>query len=276
MKLATISSFDETIPFDRAIPMIREAGFEVVSLGPNPGYSGLMTAPGRAALLKLLGTNGLALDSIHAPWSGDGPLLFSLEDNRRREGMRQCELAMDAASELECKILVIHLLYGTLPHGQPPGPVRDKMIEQGRRSVSALAAYGAGRGVKLALENGEDPYYDMVLEDFMAEFDDANIGFCYDSGHENLNGKCFRLLEKFGRRLFTVHIHDNTGTDAHTLPFEGAIDWDGFRKVFHSLGYCGNLHLEADIRNSQFRDPAVFLAQAWARGMRLLEHEKSA
>ncbi len=187
MKLAIVSSFDETIPFDRAIPMIRDAGFEVVSLGPNPGYSGFMTAPGRAALVKLLGKHGLALDSIHAPWSGDGPLLFSLDEKLRLEGIRQCELAMDAGSEMECRILVIHLLYGTLPHGQPPGLVRNKMIEQGRRSVCALAEYGAGRGVKLALENGEDPYYDMALEDFMAEFDDANIGFCYDSGHENLN-----------------------------------------------------------------------------------------
>ena len=271
MKIAINSSFDERIPFDRAIPMIREAGFDVVSLGPNPGYSGYVTTPGRAALRNLLLKHGMALDSIHAPWSGDGPLLFSLDENQRREGMRQCEMAMDAAADLDGKILVIHLLYGTLPHGQLPGGVRNKMIERGRASVGALADYAAGRGVKLALENGEDPYYDMVLADFMSEFDDARVGFCYDAGHENLLGRCFRLLEQYGRRLLTVHIHDNEGTDAHTLPFEGAIDWDRFRKIFHALGYSGNLHLEADIKNSRFKDPVVFLTEARTRGLKLLE-----
>lgn len=270
MKLAICSAFDDRIPFDRVIPMIREAGFEIVSLGASPEHSGYMTASGMAAIRKLILKHGIAIDSIHAPWSGDGPLLFSLDETLRLEGIRQCEIALDAAAELDGRIVVIHLLYGVPPHGPLPGAVRDKMIEQGRRSVSVLAKYADDRGVKLALENGEDPLYDLVLVDFMTEFNDECVGFCYDSGHEHLQGKSFKLLEQFGHRLVTVHIHDNKGTDEHTLPYEGTTDWERFRKIFHNLNYSGNLHLEAMLRSSQFQDPADFLFQARERAMRLL------
>ena len=79
------------------------------------------------------------------------------------------------------------------------------------------------------------------------------------------------MLEQFGHRLLTVHIHDNKGSDAHTLPYEGTIDWDRFRKIFHGLRYSGNLLLEVHIRHSQFKDPAVFLSQARKRAERLLQ-----
>ena len=270
MKPAICAAFDYSIPFDRAIPMIRNAGFEAVSLGASPEYSDYRTAEGIAAIQKLLVDNGMTLDSIHAPWAGDGPLLFSLDEIQRFESIRQCQLAIDAAEKLGSRIVVIHLLYGVPPHGTLPGDVRDRMIEHGRGSVSVLAAHAASRGVKLALENGEDSHYDKVLVDFLTEFNDARIGFCYDSGHENVQGTCFKLLEQFGHRLLAVHIHDNNGADTHALPYEGTIDWARFREIFHGLRYDGNLHLEAVIDNSRFKDPAVFLSQAMERVMRLL------
>ena len=270
MKLAICSEFDSSIPFDRAIPMIRNAGFEVVSLGACPEYSDYRTAEGIAAIRKLLVKNGMTLDSIHAPWAGDGPLLFSLDEAQRFEAIRQCQIAIDAAAKLDSSIVVIHLLYGVPPHGPLPGDVRDRMIEQGRRSVYVLAAHASSHGVKLALENGEDSHYDKALVDFLTEFKDESIGFCYDSGHENVQGTCFKLLEQFGHRLLTVHIHDNKGADEHALPYEGNIHWERFRKIFNGLRFIGNLHLEATIGNSQFKDPVDFLSQAMKRGLKLL------
>ncbi|MBM4079985.1 MAG: sugar phosphate isomerase/epimerase, partial [Planctomycetes bacterium] len=193
--------------------------------------------------------------------------LFSLDETERLESVRQCQLALDAAAELNGRIVVIHLIQ---PYGIPEGDVRSKMIEQGRRSVSVLAAYAAGRGVKLALENGQESSYDQVVASFLAEFSDEHVGFCYDSGHENVQGTCFRMLEQFGQRLLTVHIHDNKGSDTHTLPYEGTIEWDRFRRTLHGLQYSGNLLLEVDIKHSQFKDHAVFLSQARERAMKLL------
>jgi len=246
--------------------MIRQAGFEVISLGARPQHSGYATAAGRSAIRKLIEGNGMTLDSVHAPFP-EGDRLFSLDETECLESLRQCQIALDAAAELDGRIVVIHLIQ---PYGIPHGEARNKMIEHGRRSVGALAACASARGVKLALENGQRPDYDQVLASLMAEFNDEHVGFCYDSGHENVQGTCFNMLEQFGHRLLTVHIHDNKGSDTHTLPYEGTIDWDRFRKIFHGLRYSGNLLLEADIKHSQFKDHAVFLSQARERAERLL------
>lgn len=267
MKSAICTSYDYRIPFAQAVVMIREAGFEVLSLGARPQHSGYATGEGRTTIRKLMKDNGMTIDSVHAPFPA-GDRLYSLDEAERLESIRQCQIAMNAAEELDGRIVVIHLIQ---PYGIPEGDIRNKMIEQGRRSVAVLAAHAAGRGVKLALENGQRLDYDHVLADLLAEFSDPHIGFCYDSGHENVQGTCFNMLERFGHRLLTVHIHDNRGSDTHVLPYEGTIDWDRFRLLFHGLCYRGNLVLEADIAHSQFQDPAVFLTQARERAERLLE-----
>lgn len=265
MKSAICTSFDGTIPFARALEMIRQAGFEVVSIGARPEHSGYATAAGRATIGRLAAALGLAIDSVHAPFP-EGDRLFSLDETQRLESIRQCQLALDTAAELAGRMVVIHLIQ---PYDIPAGEDRDRMVDQGRRSVAVLADYAAKRGVKLALENGQRAFYDQVVVSFLTEFDVPHVGFCYDSGHENVQHTCFTLLERFGRRLLTLHIHDNEGSDTHTLPYEGTIDWERFRQVLHGLDYAGNLLLEADIKNSRFKDPAMFLAEAWKQAEQL-------
>jgi L-ribulose-5-phosphate 3-epimerase len=266
MQPAIFTSFDQTIPFARAISLIAEAGFEVVAIGASAAHSGYATATGRNGIRKRLEANAMTIDSVHAPFP-EGDRLFSLDDAERLESIRQCQTALEAAQDLDGHIVVIHLIQ---PYGIPQGEKRNRMIEQGRRSVGELAAYAAAHGVKLALENGQELAYDQVLVSLLDEFSDDHVGFCYDSGHENVQGTCFKLLEQLGHRLLTVHIHDNEGTDTHTLPYEGTIDWDRFRKVFCGLDYSGNLLLEAGVRNSEFKDPVAFLSQARQRAEALL------
>lgn len=259
MKSAICTSFDSSIPFARSLTMIRQAGFEVISIGGRPERSGYATVAGRAAIRERMAMHGLAVDSVHAPFP-EGDRLFSLDEAERLKSIRQCQTALDAAAELAGRMVVVHLIQ---PYDIPAGDARDRMVDHGRRSVATLADYAAKAGVKLALENGQRAFYDGVLASFLTEFDVPHVGFCYDSGHEHVQGTCFRLLERFGHRLLTLHVHDNKGTDTHVLPHEGTIDWEGFRRTLHGLDYAGNLLLEADIRNSSIKDPAIFLAEAW-------------
>lgn len=258
MKAAICTSVDSSVSFPETIRLIRDAGFEVVALGARPQHSDYTTATGRKAIRKLLDENGLAVDSVHAPFP-EGDRLFSLDENERNESIRQCCLAMEAAAELNGRIVVVHLIQ---PYDIPHGEMRDRMIEQGRRSVESLAGQAEKMRVGLALENGQREDYDQVLAGLLEEFDCPHVGFCYDSGHEHVQGACFSLLERFGHRLFTVHIHDNSGTDTHQLPYEGSIDWARFQQVFHRLPYDGNLLLEVDIANSRFKEMPAFLAEA--------------
>lgn len=266
MKPAICTSIDYALPFDRVVPLIREAGFEVVSLGANPQHSDFTTPAGRKVIRQLLQASRLTVDSVHAPFP-EGDRLFALEESARQESLRQCQSALDAAVELASPIVVIHLIQ---PYGIPPGEERQAMIERGRQSVGWLAEQAARRGVKLALENGQERAYDEVLASLLGEFAGEHVGFCYDSGHENVQGTCFRLLEEFGDRLLTVHLHDNHGSDTHVLPYEGTINWEEFRQVRRRLDYAGNLLLEVSMAHSQYQDPVVFLAEARARAERLL------
>ncbi len=267
MKPAICTGFDYSIPFARAVDLIRRAGFETVALGARPSHSGYDTPAGRAAIRRLLGDHGLALNSVHAPCP-EGDQLFALDGDRRRESVRLCTLALDAAAELGAPVAVIHLIQ---PYDIPHDDARDRMIALGRDSVALLVEYAAVKGVRVAMENGWRQDYDDVLAQFLDEFNQESVGFCYDSGHENIRGSCFKILEQLGHRLLTVHLHDNAGSDSHVLPYEGNIDWDRFRKIFHGLGYAGDLLLEVDIANSGFKDPEIFLTEARKRAQQLLE-----
>jgi len=258
MKTAIFTSFDHSLSFAKALPLIRQAGFEAVSFGAWSQGHDYATPKGRSVIQALLADNSLTIDSIHAPFP-EGDQLFSVDEAKRMESVRQCQMALDAAAELDGRIVVIHLIQ---PYGIPAGEVRRKMIEQGRRSVDVLATYASDRGVKLALENGQKREYDQVLENLLTEFDYPHVGLCYDSGHENVQGTCFRLLEEFGHRLLTVHIHDNKGADTHQLPYEGTIDWERFREVIDAVGYSGNLLLEVNMGHSQFKGHRAFLEKA--------------
>ncbi|MDD5677949.1 MAG: sugar phosphate isomerase/epimerase [Kiritimatiellae bacterium] len=269
MKPSICTSFDYKIPFAQCITMIRQAGFEAISLGARPKHSGFDTAQGRIAIRKLVEQNGLTIDSMHAPFP-EGDQLFSLDAAARLESIRQCKIAIDTARDIldiNGRIVALHLI----PYGIPQGDVRNRMIAQGMESLKTLEAYAAGKEVKLALENGQKLDYDQVLESCLSAFCGSTIGFCYDSGHENVQGTCYRILEKLGRRLVAVHIHDNGGSDSHMLPYEGNMDWDKFRKIFHGLAYSGNLVLEVGIAHSQFKDPTLFLSEARRRAEKLLQ-----
>jgi len=267
MKLSINSDFNVAIPIDRSLAMIRNAGFEAISLGGRLVHSRYDLPKGRAEIASLLEKHGLTISWVHAPFPL-GDKLFSLKDSERHESIRQCWLALDTAKELTGQIVVIHMIQ---PYGVPLGERRDQMISRGMESIKVLAEYASKRNVRIAFENGQRKNYDGVLEACLARFDGDQIGFCYDSGHENVQNKCFELLEKFSSRLIALHIDDNNGkSDQHKLPYEGTIDWDKFRQVIHGVDFRGDLALEVLMQNSKFKDPEVFLAEAKERGDKLL------
>lgn len=265
MEVGICTSFVPGMPFETAIPLIAEAGFTATSLGGVPALAGYDTAENRRKLEKLLREYHLGIDSVHAPFP-DGDRLFSEDEAERLHSLECGRLALDAAAELDGKVVVIHLIQ---PYGVPPGEKRDRMIEHGRRSVASLAEYSARRKVKLALENGQHLEYDQVLFQLLEEFQVSHVGLCYDSGHENVQGTCFEILERYGSRLMALHLHDNLGTDTHLLPFEGNIDWEKFRMVMRKLAYPKALILESSQQRSAFQDSKEFLREAKIRIERL-------
>lgn len=274
MKIGTGTCFDYDIPLDRSIPMIRQAGFDVLALGSLNNHPDCATKKDRSRIKKLIEENDLELDSVHAPEAGWW--LFSLDETERLESVRQCKIAIDAASDLGAGVVVVHS-----GPGNPDVNTRTRIIRNGIESIKDISMYALDKGVKLAIENTTyGACATPVLECVLNEFSNDILGFCYDTGHEQFghedtNWTCFRILERSAGRLLTTHIHDSRGHDEHLLPYEGNINWDRFREVFHSFDYSGHLVLEAMIRKSQFKNPEIFLVEGRKRAEMLLQLPKA-
>jgi sugar phosphate isomerase/epimerase len=73
----------------------------------------------------------------------------------------------------------------------------------------------------------------------------TSFGFVLDTGHAHIAGDLSGLVNLAGRRLQSLHLHDNDGHgDQHLVPGEGTIDWVPFLRELRASGYEGPLMLE--------------------------------
>ncbi|NLB55191.1 MAG: sugar phosphate isomerase/epimerase [Lentisphaerae bacterium] len=267
MKPAMITSFNYKIPFDEVLKLIHEAEFEVVALGAVPKHCGYLDLCERKTIRKQLAQYGFTIDSVHSPLP-EGSYLFSLDEDLRRTAIEHCKGGIDAAEELDGKIVVLHMLQH---YSHAHDEEWNKMLDEGRNSLAELSDYAADASVKLALENGQSQAYDDSLFAMLREFTESHIGFCYDVGHGHIKTGDFKVLEEFGDRLITMHMHDNDRTaDQHVLPYEGNVDWKQYAKILKDINYTGNLLFETTQRDSKLKDPAEFLANAKKAGDQLM------
>ncbi len=98
-------------------------------------------------------------------------------------------------------------------------------------------------GVVLAVENCY-PFDEKSLEYYFERYPPEFVGFCFDSGHANLNEN-LDLLSKFNDRLKALHLHDNRGNDDdHQPPFWGTISWERVMQWIGRSGYLKPINFE--------------------------------
>ena len=204
---------------------------------------------------------GFVLDSLHAPFLLT-PELSDADKRVRIKAVDRLKLSLADAGELGIPIVIVH----GHRQGEP-----SELSPEGRRSFEELVEAAAGGNVRLAMENTLESI--KPLEWFLSEFPAEHVGFCYDSGHDQLSsGKPFELLRRWGHRLLTTHIQDNRGqNDDHLPPGEGTIDWQEFAKAFPWDSYRGNFVLEANMSSTCIGDPAEFLQTCYASAERILK-----
>ncbi len=78
------------------------------------------------------------------------------------------------------------------------------------------------------------------------------FGLCLDTGHLNLlRIDCRRYIPVLGKRIKTLHIHDNDGvTDQHKAPYTGTFNWKAFCKELAKIGYDGDIGFETFMQTS--------------------------
>ena len=140
---------------------------------------------------------------------------------------------------------VCHVTWG---HDKPHAPDRIG-LNRFLRIAEAAEKYN----VCLAVENSVYSDYPAYIFD---NIDSKNIGFCYDSGHENAFTPDFDYLSKYGDRMIAMHLHDNNGReDAHAIPFSGTINWsEKVEKLKKTRLWQSFITLECHIRQNKSLD----------------------
>ncbi|AET58012.1 xylose isomerase domain-containing protein [Paenibacillus terrae HPL-003] len=161
--------------------------------------------------------------SVHPPaWDTN---LTSENQAIRTASYEEYKKAIEFAHEIEAEHVVIH-----------PGfcfsPAFDKAGAQQRAQeyLHQLCQVAGPLGVKLAVENvgynGASIYSEQEYLSCLDQMDHT-AGYLIDTGHAHLNGWDIpQMIRSVKERLFSVHIHDNSGVGDEHLPIgEGSIHW---------------------------------------------------
>ena len=98
------------------------------------------------------------------------------------------------------------------------------------QALKEIVEYDRRNSVAINLENLSE-----TAEDFDPVINEVpGLGLTLDVGHANLNGsinKSISIIEKFGKLIRHVHLHDNRGS-------QSLVNEKIMRKTFHSRGDC--------------------------------------
>jgi sugar phosphate isomerase/epimerase len=154
----------------------------------------------------------------------------------------------------------------------PPAPKVESLTRwksQLRYSLDELRPFAQTHQVRIALENMVRDNFEMIdllLADYAPDF----LGFCYDSGHGNVDGLGLDHPERLKDRLVVVHLHDNDGSgDQHKLLFDGKVDWERLSKIIAASAYKKCVSMEVNMRNTGLNDEDIFLQKAFLTGQTL-------
>ena len=233
MSTLAYKSFDVV----EALRRIKVVGFDEVEICETHLDPRVYSIEEVRKVKDVLGRIGLRLHSLHAPYADVD--LASKDSFKREASLNLMMKSLDYCVELECPIMVLHpnssesLKYLT----------RRTMKQNTIDSVKTLADYARDLSVNIALENlhehGVKRFGSTVsdLKLIIKNVGSDSVGICFDTGHANMiRWEGFspeKEIRRAGKKLFTLHIHDNDGSgDRHWPLGRGTIDWD---KVFEAL-----------------------------------------
>lgn len=181
--------------------------------------------------------------SVHAPF-GNSAKMWS-EAELAEEAVKELLKCVDDCAKYSVPILIIHPYIG----------FEEKAInkENGINNFRIVIEEAKRKNVKIAFENVEGEEYLKILMDEFAGYE--NVGFCWDSGHEQCYNCGRDMLELYGNKIIATHINDNLGVrdyngvitfydDLHLLPFDGIINWEQVMKRLNKCGYDDILTFE--------------------------------
>lgn len=185
--------------------------------------------------------------------------LASLDKEERFLAVKYAKRSIDTASRLGVKVVVLHCGRVEIPdytrqlinlYNQGKNnstdflELKEKMIRERKLdsakflaqvliSIEELNVYAQIKGVLLGIETRfyyrEIPNIDEIGV-ILDKFSNSQVYYWHDTGHAQLMENLGLLrhgdfLERYGRRLIGVHLHDILGCQDHLAPLQGQIDF---------------------------------------------------
>ena len=174
----------------------------------------------------------LKLHSLHAPmytdevWGRSGPhAVISLTEKvkgKRIQMVDEIKRALDIADVIPFRYLIQHI-------GVAEEEYDDGKLEAVFTALEDLAVFARGRGVEVLLENIPNGLSSAERLLYFLGETHLDLGFCFDTGHANMNEGVASAFGMMQGRIRSTHVHDNNGRDDHHMfPMgndEGTIDW---------------------------------------------------
>lgn len=184
-------------------------------------------------------SNTLQPFSMHAPLYPDREMgragapsvnVIHPEKGRRIDAMDEIKRALESAEQIPFKYLVVHL-------GERGDGWSQRTLDYAQTALEHLGAFAKALGVKLLAENltneATTPEHILSVLD-LGHLD--NVGVCLDLGHAHMTVGIPEALNVLGRRIVSLHVHDNHGMkDEHLWPGDGNIDWQATAKLLSGL-----------------------------------------
>lgn len=192
-----------------------------------------------AELASWFRSNQLQPFSMHAPLFPDREMgragappvnVLHPEKSRRIDAMDEIKRALETAENIPFRYLVMHL-------GERQDGWSLRSIEYATTALEHLGAFASPLGVKLLVENiVSEPttpaHLQLILD--MGHF--SHVGVCLDLGHAFIDPGIAEAVSTLGKRIATVHVHDNHGLkDEHLWLGDGSIDWPAAMQTLNTL-----------------------------------------
>lgn len=235
--IGIFSWFSYQLPIEERLMLIKNAGFDAVSLW----WGGEDNRKKQHETARKL---GLQIDNIHAPFPNANEIWIDCPGGD--DYIAMLISCVNDCAMYDIPTTVIH----TSRFSEPVG-----ISELGLARIKKLVEAAENKRIKLAFENLNSlQHLDYIFGSIKSEY----LGFCYDSGHENCNHPDANCLSLYGDKLFAVHIDDNFGdSDTHLLPFDGLIDWAGTINKLKKCRAIDFLTLEVDF-NPQHEKSKIY------------------
>ena len=205
------------LPMPQIVDLLADTGFGAISLTWERNGN-------NESVVRNARRQNLTVQSLHGPVRGM-PAMWSPDPKIAAPLLQDLLQAATDCAKMDIPILVIHPWNGVDYTFDAEALCFDHF--------DVFMAHAEMLGITVAFENLEGPEY---LEALMARYT-RNVGFCWDSGHEQCYAPGWDFLSRYGDRLVMTHLNDNLGVsdpsgrlngtdDLHLLPGHGVIDWD--------------------------------------------------